>query len=309
MTPTRADGFPGIHAVLYALFDQNERLDIAAMHEQTRRMLEVGVHGITVLGLATEASKLTTGEKRLLIEQTAGAINRAVPLSVTISGNSVAEQLALARHAALHGADWLILQPPAVGSFGADQYLDFFCRVADAVDLPMAIQNAPAYLGRGLSADDVARLTDRAPNFTHIKAEASAVEVAALIERTGGALTVLNGRAGLEMTDCLAAGCDGFILAPDLVDYGVAVFEAWQRGEADEANRLYLESLGAITFVMQSLESLITYGKRLYVARCGGLVHDRAPCVPPTAFGLDCVSRWAAQLRPFGACRQRRADQ
>ena len=300
--------FAGIHAVLYALFDDAEQIDNAAMRKQVRDVLGAGVDGVTILGLATEANKLSLTEKQALIDLSAEALNGAVPLSVTVSGNSVAEQITLARHAERAGAAWLILQPPAVGSFSADEYLRFFGRVAAAVDLPMAIQNAPAYLGRGLAADDIARLTREHPNFTHIKAEASAVEVAALIERCGTSLTVLNGRAGLEMTDCLQAGCDGFILAPDLVDYGVAVWQAWQTSRQDEAVALYLESLGAIAFVMQSLETLVTYGKRLYGARCGATIHDRAPIAPPSAFGEQCVARWATQLRPYGQCRLSPAD-
>ena len=45
--------FAGIHAVLYALFDADERLDRAAMRRQVEHCLTAGVDGIVVLGLAT----------------------------------------------------------------------------------------------------------------------------------------------------------------------------------------------------------------------------------------------------------------
>lgn len=304
--------YPGIHAVLYAMFDADERLDREAMRDQTRRVVAAGVDGVTVLGLATEGQKLSESERRALIDWAAEDVLGKVPLSVTIAGNSVAEQVALARHAQRAGAAWTILQPPAVGSYGGDEYIRFFGRIADAVDLPMAIQNAPAYLGRGLSTQDIETLLRHSPNFTHVKAESNALELERLVTVAAGRLTVLNGRAGLEMTDCLAAGCDGFILAPDLVDYGVAIRRLWLAGRHDEAQALYLESLGAIVFVMQSVEQLVAYGKRLFMARACGLevghervheigpaVFDRAPAQATTAFGERCVAHWAACLKPY----------
>jgi 4-hydroxy-tetrahydrodipicolinate synthase len=55
----------------------------------------------------------------------------------------------------------------------------------------------------------------------------------------------------------------------------------------------------SIVFVMQSIETLICYGKRLFAARAGLAVHDRAPALHPTEFGLGLVARHAAALGPF----------
>ena len=66
-----------------------------------------------------------------------------------------------------------------------------------------------------------------------------------------------------------------------------------------EAERIYQSILPAIVFVMQSVESLICHGKRLYAARAGLAVHDRAPAMRPTAFGLTLVERLARELGPL----------
>jgi 4-hydroxy-tetrahydrodipicolinate synthase len=71
-------------------------------------------------------------------------------------------------------------------------------------------------------------------------------------------------------------------------------------GEA-EAERLYREILPLLTFAMQSLEGLLTYGKRITATRLGfDVVHDRPPALPPTDFGLACVARYAAPLGRLG---------
>jgi 4-hydroxy-tetrahydrodipicolinate synthase len=292
----KARRFPGIHCVLYALYDAEERLDRAAMAAQVERMIALGVDGVTVLGLATEVAKLTGEERRQVIDWAAEDVAGRVPLSVTVAGNSVAAQVALARHAEAAGADWLILQPPVAGSYAAAEYLDFFARVGAGIGLPWAVQNAPAYLGRGLSAADLAALRARAPGLTHLKAESPAMEIAQLIAVAGADMTVLNGRGGFEFTDNLRAGCAGFVLAPDVIDHAVRMQRLWRAGEQEEAELVYRSVLPAIGFVMQSIEHLICYGKRLYGLRSGQAIHDRAPALRPTAEGLAALERHAAAL-------------
>ena len=293
--------FGGVHAVLYALFQPDEALDLPAMAAQVNHCVQAGCHGITVLGLATEVMKLTLIERKALITCVSAANAGRLPFSVTIAGNSVAEQIELALFAKENGADWLILQPPMVGSYGADTYLGFFERVAAAVALPIAVQNAPQYLGRALSAEDIARLRARCANFVCVKSEDAALGVQRIIAMTKGEMHILGGRGGLEMTDSLRAGCEGFVLAPDIAPVAARIFDLWHSGQTDKAEALYAQAVPAITFVMQSLEHLITYGKRIFASHAGLQVTDRAPCLAPTDFGLDCAARWAAVLAILAA--------
>jgi len=278
--------------VLYAMFDENERLDRAAMAAQVAYVRSQGADGITVLGLATEVGKLSFDERAEIIKW-ARADAPDLPLSVTIAGNSVAEQGALIAVAAAAGADWLILQPPITGTYSAAEYVNFFARVGSATHLPFAIQNAPQYLGRSLSGDDIVALRARCPGFTQIKSETGATDLHALIARLGGDITVLNGRGGLEMTDCLRAGVAGFIVAPDVLPGVRQCWQAWQQGNFARAEAAYAAFLPAALFGMQSLEHLMCYGKRIFAERAGLVVHDRAPALRPTEFGLSLVKHWA----------------
>jgi 2-keto-3-deoxy-L-arabinonate dehydratase len=287
-----AGTFPGIHCVLYALFDASERLDLAAMAAQVDYVRAQGANGITVLGLATEVAKLTFDERTAIIRQ-ARSCAPDLPLSVTIAGNSVAEQRALIAVAEATGADWLILQPPLVGTFGAGEYLDFFARVGSATRLPFAIQNAPQYLGRSLSDDDIMQLRSRCPGFTQIKSETAATELHGLISRVGRDIAVLNGRGGLEMTDCLRAGVQGFVVAPDVLPGVLRCWQAWAACDVEKAEAAYAAFLPAALFGMQSLEHLICYGKRIFGQRAAIPIHDRAPAMRPSEFGLSLVRNWA----------------
>ncbi|SFJ94506.1 4-hydroxy-tetrahydrodipicolinate synthase [Bosea sp. OK403] len=291
--------FPGIHSIVFALFDAQERLDRDAMRRQTEISLDLDVQGMAALGLATEVSKLTVAERCTVMEWMAEDVAGRKPLAFTIFGASVAEQIDLVRVAERNGADWVILQPPMVGSFGAAEYIRFFGRVAEATSLPVAIQNAPTYMGRGLSAEDIRELVRQHPNICLIKGEGSVVEIERLIAVTEGRLPILNGRGGLELIDNFRAGCVGMILAPDTIDYALRAYERYIARDEAEAEAIYREVLPAITFIMQSIEALLCYGKRIFGARAGIAIHDRGPALRPTEFGLKLVERYARELGPY----------
>lgn len=291
--------FPGIHAIVYSMFDAEERLDRAAMKRQTEICLACGVDGMAALGLATEVSKLRESERRDIMDWMAEDVRGRTPLAFTIYGNSVAEQVAQIRHAESVKADWVILQPPNVGGYAGIEYIRFFGRIADQTKLPVAIQNAPAYMGRGLNAAEIRDLVTQHSNVKLLKGEGSVVDIKGVIDATEGRLPVLNGRGGLELTDNYRAGCVGMILAPDTIDKQVVIWKAMKEGRISEAERLYEEAAPSILFIMQSVESLICYGKRVFAARAGLPVHDRAPALRPTALGLDLVKQHAARLGAF----------
>ena len=60
------------------------------------------------------------------------------------------------------------------------------------------------------------------------------------------------------------------------------------------------EALPSAVFVMQGIENLICYGKRLFGARAGLPIHDRASAMRPSEVGLAMVERFAFRLGTLG---------
>jgi 4-hydroxy-tetrahydrodipicolinate synthase len=253
---------------------------------------------VAVLGLATEVAKLSAAERAQLVDWVAEDLAGRLPLAVTVFGASVQEQVAFARHARSNRADWVILQPPRIAGAGDAELVAFFGAVMERIDMTVAVQNAPEYLGVGLSAESIARLVRDHANFTVLKGEGNVLEIRRIIEATDGRLAVFNGRAGLELTDNLRAGCAGMIPGVDFMDRQARIFDLIDHDADDsQAEALYREILAGIVFVMHSVEQLVCYGKRLAALRLRlPAVHDRAPALVPTAFGLQCVQRYADAL-------------
>ena len=85
--------FRGIYPILYAFFDDSDRLDRVAMRRQVEACIRHGAHGIAILGLATEVGKLSLAERRQLVDWAAEDIAGRVPLAVTVAEPSVGAQV------------------------------------------------------------------------------------------------------------------------------------------------------------------------------------------------------------------------
>ncbi len=292
--------FSGIYPMLYAFFDQAGHLDRGAMRAQVRGALAQGLHGIAVGGLATETNKLSTEERRSLMTWAAEDVAGQAPLSITIAENNVPGQAAMAQLAADLGAAWVVLQPPPVRGAAEAELSRFYGAVADLSPLPVGIQNAPDYIGIGLSNAGFAELRRRHPNISIIKAEGPATYIDALRQDTNDSFTLFNGRNGMELVDSLRAGCHGIIPGVDACDRQVAIYEAFVRGDEAEADRAFAEILPLLLFLMHSIDHLLCYGKRLTARRLDlGAVHDRTPAQQPTDFGLEIMNRLSKDLGNF----------
>ena len=58
----------GIYPMLYAFFTSNNLLDRNAHRKQVNACIAAGAHGLAIGGLASECNKLSTEEKRQLVE-------------------------------------------------------------------------------------------------------------------------------------------------------------------------------------------------------------------------------------------------
>jgi 4-hydroxy-tetrahydrodipicolinate synthase len=291
--------FAGVYPILYTFYDAQGGIDEALMRLQVERCIAAGAHGIAVLGLVTEVHKLDVNERRQIVDIVADAVAGRVPLAVTVGEPSVPGQIAFARHAQRAGAAWVILQPPAKG-YAETEYQRFLGQVADALDLPVAIQNNPVNMDVALSNSGLLALHRNHPNITLLKGEGPAVQVAQLIEQAEGGIDVFAGHGGKEFLSNLRSGCAGLIPAPDCLDVQLSIYDLMRAGREEEATRLHASILPLIVFMTHSVPLLLCYGKRLIARRLGiAVLHERAPELQPTAFGLAEVERMARMLGPL----------
>ena len=290
---------PGIYPMLYSFFGSDGKLRLDPFSLQVDAAISAGAKGIAVLGLGTEAAKLDEDECAAVITSIAKRLNNHLPMIVTIRGETPDNQLKAARRALDLGATALLLQPPSE-TISEAALLTFFSEVINALDCPVGIQNAPEFLGYGLNDNNLISLAQNYTNFSIAKLECSALALEPSAKALTGKTMVFNGRCGLELTDNLRAGAQGLIPGIETIDRTAAIHAAFIAGEHEYADELYAKLLPVLTFVMQGIPQFLTYGKTLLAYRLGIEIGSaREPWLQPTDFGLECITRYAAQLGPL----------
>lgn len=298
--PGGSGDWRGIYPILYAFFDRDDRLDLAAMARQVEHCIATGAHGIAVLGLVTEVHKMDVNERLALVEAVGGMIAGRVPYAVTVGEPGQRGQVEFARAAARAGADWVILQPPAIKGLSEPDLIRFFGAVAGALDIEVAVQNNPVNLDVSLSVRGLIDLNRQHPNIAILKGEGFSVDIQRAIEGSDGAFRVFGGHGGIEFPALLRAGGAGLIPAPDFLAAQVAIFRLWEEGTPEaraRAEDIHRRILPAIVFMSRSVPGMLCYGKRLFAEALGiEIVQERAPALAPTAYGLAEMRRHAAEI-------------
>jgi len=169
------------------------------------------------------------------------------------------------------------------------------------VPILVGIQNAPQFIGIGLSDAGLVELNRRHPNVSILKAEGDAIQSDQIAEAAAGVFDLFNGRNGIDLIDTLRAGFVGVIPSPDAVDVEARVYDLYRAGDTEEAEWRFKEILPLLSFLMISVDHLLCYGKRLTARRIGiDEVFDRVPAQPPRRFGLDLTAHWSGGLGPLG---------
>ena len=101
---------------------------------------------MTILGVLGEAAKLSDEERRVVI---AGVVEAAgvLPVCVGVSHAATDRAVAFAREARAMGAHSVMLAPPALARPNDPAVLAHYLAVADAIDLPIVVQDHPASSG------------------------------------------------------------------------------------------------------------------------------------------------------------------
>jgi 2-keto-3-deoxy-L-arabinonate dehydratase len=295
--------FAGVFPIAPTPFTESGDLDIVGQRRVLDCMVEQGVDGICILANYSEQFLLSDEERDTLLEVCLSHVAGRVPVIVTCSHFStrIAEQRS--RRAAAAGAAMLMLMPPYHGTgLRADEssMLQHFSRVAEAVSIPIMIQDAPLS-GVALSVAFLVRLARELPSVRYFKIEvpAAAAKLRGLIEAGGGVIEgPFDGEESITLMADLDAGATGTMpsaLLPDLIK---PVLEHHRAGRRKEAALAYSRILPLINY--ENRQCGLRATKTVMAA--GGVIesdavrHPLEPLHPATRAGLLELAAEAAPL-------------
>lgn len=203
----------GVFAPITTPFSEDGRVDIRALASNVRRYASTGLKGYLALGSNGENKSLTNEEKLQVLETIIQNKGQGQTVIAGCIFESTYETLEMARLMEALGPDYLTLLPP---SYFKKQMTDevlyqYFCDVADAVNTPCLLYNAPQYAGGvSLSTALIARCAGH-PNIVGVK-DSSTGNIESILFAVRDRFSVLSGTIN-NFFPCMTMGGLGGVLS------------------------------------------------------------------------------------------------
>jgi 4-hydroxy-tetrahydrodipicolinate synthase len=225
-------------------FTADLAIDESAYRKHLRWLADApGVTGIVANGHAAEVASLTRDERKRTLAIALDEVAGKVPVVTGVYCDGTLEAVDLARDARAAGAAGLLVFPPTLFMWGAQQKPDMVLRhfqtIADAVDLPLIVFEYPPASGIGYSPETLAELC-KIPAVAGVKDWSNDIvsyEKNLRALRGAGRPVAMLSSFTMSLMASFMLGADGCISGMGSVtaDLQASLFAAVQAGRLDEA--------------------------------------------------------------------------
>ena len=242
----------GVCTIALTPFTDEGDLDEESIGSLSESYVDAGVHGITILGIMGEAHKLSDAERRVVTEGYVSAVGGRVPVVVGCSGMATRVVVERVQEAQEAGAAAVMVAPPN-NQRNLDLVFEHYRRVAEAVSVPVVVQDEPVNTGVVMPAPFLARLVDGIEGCRYVKLEEAptTIKISSLLERTESGVGVFGGLGGMYFYEELARGADGIMTGFAYPHVLVETYRLFAEGEKREAQEYFFRYLPLIRFEAQ----------------------------------------------------------
>ncbi len=242
----------GIFHVMATPFTDGGDLDSAGLPRLVESALATGLSGLTVLGIAGEAHRLTEDERRRVVETVVKEARGRVPVVAGVSASGTHLARSLTRMAQEHGADALMVAPPA-GLKNLDAVAEYYRTVADAASVPLVLQDEPVTTQVTMPAEFLARLCREIPAIEAVKLEEAPTlpKITRLRDLLSRRVSIFGGLGGVYFFEELSRGADGAMTGFPYPEALKAIRDAFVAGRRDDARALFYHWLPLIRYESQ----------------------------------------------------------
>jgi len=271
----------GSFAIPMTPFDDQDRIDEAALRAELRFCIESGVGGIATPLMVSEFRLLSEEERRLMIRV---AVEECRGSGIPVIANCAAVNAPLAASYAAYaqemGADGVIAMPPYIHRPDFARIREYYRAIAQAVDVPVWIQNAG---GTALSPGEIVQLCKEIDRVSWVKEEVPPAthSISRLLALNSPAVKgVMGGGGGRYLITERERGSLGVVHACEFCDVIQRIWELLDAGRDQEAEDLYDRILPGL--MLEGLMGM-AFAKEIMVRR--GVLRNH--CIRSQANPLD----------------------
>lgn len=289
----------GIHSMLVTPFQPDGPLDLPSLRHLISFIATTGAQGVAILGVLGEYQKLDDSERLEVLETAAEALAEThLRLTVGVSHGGARVAAHFAACAQMAGAHAVMLAPPPILAPGP-ALLDFIQRVAEAVSIPVVLQDYPPATGVVMPVSFLAQVAERVPNVRAIKCEDAPTsrKMALIQDAVGQRFSLLGGLGGLYFLEELRQGATGTLTGFAYPEVLRSIYTAHQRGDQQRAAEIFAAFLPLIRLEAQAGIGLGL--RKELLQRRGAIAHAalRAPSTALDRTTLQELDFWLTYLK------------
>ena len=290
--------FAGVFSVLPTPFAAGGDVDVDSLKRVVDLIVGAGVTGVTALGVTGEVARLNERERNLIVDTVVRQVAGRARVIVGASADGVRTCIEYSREAKALGASAVMVSPPRMLKLNTESVVNHYKSLAEAVDLPIVVQDYPPISGFAMEAGLLARIAREIPSARTIKLEdpPTPFKTARILAAAGDTpVAILGGLGGVFLIEELMAGAAGVMTGFAFPEVLVKVVSLYRAGKIDEAADVFYRFVPLMRFEFQEG---IGMAIRKEVFRRRGVLTDagtRAPgptLDPGTREALDRVLAW-----------------
>ena len=295
--------FEGVYSIIPTAFTDAGDFDPGSQRKVVDLFIDKGANGLTALGVTGEVARLEEHERAAVLELVVRQADGRVPIVAGTSADGTRTCITYSRQARSIGAAAVMVSPPRMPKLNSNAVVAHYKALADAVDLPIVVQDYPPITGFAMEAALLARIAKEIPAARTIKLEdpPTPFKTARILEASAGTpVQIFGGLGGVFLLEELISGATGAMTGFAFPEILVKIMTHWHAGEHDAAADVFYRAVPLMRFEFQEG---IGMAIRKEVLRRRGVLASAATRAPaggldaPTKQALDRVLAWVTSQK------------
>ena len=295
--------FEGVYSIIPTAFADSGDFDPASQRKVVDLFIGKGANGLTALGVTGEVARLEEHERARVLQEVVDHVAGRVPVVAGTSADGTRTCISYSRQAKQLGASAVMVSPPRMPKLNSAAVVNHYKALADAVDLPIVVQDYPPITGFAMEAALLARIAKEIPSARTIKLEdpPTPFKTARILEASAGTpVQIFGGLGGVFLLEELISGATGAMTGFAFPEILVRIMKHWRAGEHDAAADVFYRAVPLMRFEFQEG---IGMAIRKEVLRRRGVLASAATRAPaggldaPTKQALDRVLAWVTSQK------------
>src|SRR5258708_7233168 len=161
--------FQGVYSIIPTAFSDSGDLDEASQRRVVDLFINKGANGLTALGVTGEVARLEDHERAKVLDVVVKQAAGRVPIIAGTSADGTRTCIVYTRQAKDLGAAAVMVSPPRMPKLNSAAVVAHYKALADAVDLPIIVQDYPPIAGFAIEPALLAPIAKEIPSPRTIK--------------------------------------------------------------------------------------------------------------------------------------------